>query len=186
MDLYLLFKFLHVVSAILWVGVGVGLCFLGIAAAARSDKNEFMRIIGNVGFLAPRLFMPASIAAFVFGFVAAWMGWGFSMLWVWIGIAGYAATFVTGNFFLRPRAERIGALIAKDGVSDDAFALGHELLQISKFDYVMLFVVVADMVFKPVAGDWVVLGVMAAAVIGAGVAFLGPVLVRRPRQAVRA
>jgi uncharacterized membrane protein len=184
MDIYLFLKFLHVSSAILWIGAGVGLCLLGIAAETRSDRDQFMRIIGNVGFLAPRLFMPASIAAFVFGFGAAWMGWGFSMLWVWIGIVGYAATFTTGNFFLKPRAERIGALIAKNGVTDEAFALGHELLQISKFDYVMLFVVVADMVFKPVAGDWLVLALMAASVIVAGVTFLGPFALRGPRHAM--
>jgi uncharacterized membrane protein len=176
MDLYLLLKFVHVIAAVLWVGAGVGLCILGIAAAATSDRDAFMRIIRNVGFLAPRLFMPASVAAFVFGFAAAWMNWGFSMLWIWIGIVGYAATFTTGNFLLRPRAERIGALIARDGVSDEAFALGHELLQISKFDYVMLFVVIADMVFKPTLADWPVLAAMAIALVAAAMAFLPPVL----------
>jgi uncharacterized membrane protein len=185
MDIYLLLKFLHVVSAILWVGVGVGLCFLGVVADARSDRPEFMRIIGNVTFLAPRIFVPASVAAFVFGFAAAWIGWGFTTLWVWIGIVGFAATFVTGNFFLKPRADRVAALVAREGVSDEALAVGRELLQISKFDYVMLFVVVADMVFKPVAGDWIVLALMVAAIVGAGVAFLGPVLVR-PRRAAAA
>jgi hypothetical protein len=184
MDAFLLLKFLHVVSAILWVGVGVGLCILGIAADARSDRPEFARIIQNVSYLAPRLFVPASIAAFVFGFAAAWMSWGFEVLWIWIGIVGFAATFCTGNFLLKPRADKIAAIIAKEGVSDNALAVGRELLQISKFDYVMLFVVVADMVFKPVLGDWLVLSLMAAAVIVAGVLFLAPFALRGPRYAV--
>ncbi|HVY20051.1 MAG TPA: DUF2269 family protein [Bauldia sp.] len=184
MDLYLLLKFAHVIAAVLWVGAGVGLCILGIAASAASDRDGFMRIIRNVGFLAPRLFMPASVAAFIFGFAAAWMGWGFSMLWVWLGIVGYAATFLTGNFLLRPRAERIGALIARDGVSDEAFALGNELLQISKFDYVMLFVVIADMVFKPTPTDWPVLAAMGLALAAAAIAFLPPVF--RAHRAVTA
>jgi uncharacterized membrane protein len=186
MDAFLLLKFLHVVSAILWVGVGVGLCILGIVADSRSDRMEFARVIQNVTFLAPRLFVPVSIAAFVFGFAAAWMSWGFQVLWIWIGIVGFAATFCTGNFLLKPRADRITAIIAKEGVSDDALAVGRELLQISKFDYVMLFVVVADMVFKPVAGDWIVLAAMATAIIVAGVAFLGPFAFRGPRYAMPA
>jgi uncharacterized membrane protein len=184
MDLYLTLKFLHVVSAILWVGVGFGLCILGMTADARSDKPEFARIIQNLTFLAPRLFVPASLAAFVFGFAAAWMSWGFQVLWIWIGIVGFAATFCTGNFLLKPRADRIAEIIASDGVSEHALQVGRELLRISKFDYVMLFVVVADMVFKPVAGDWLVLALMAASVIVAGVAFLGPFALRGPRHAM--
>jgi hypothetical protein len=68
-------------------------------------------------------------------------------------------------------------------VSDDAVAVGHELLQLSKFDYAMLFVVVADMVFKPVASDWPVLLLMALALAAAGVVFLAPVLRPRPAAA---
>jgi uncharacterized membrane protein len=184
MDLYLVLKFLHVVSAILWVGVGVGLCILGIAADARSDKTGSERIIQNITYLAPRLFVPASLAAFVFGFAAAWMSWGFQVLWIWIGIVGFAATFCTGNFLLKPRADRIAEIIAREGVSENALNVGRELLRISKFDYVMLFVVVADMVFKPVAGDWIVLSLMAAAIIVAGVGFLAPLALRGPRHAM--
>ena len=184
MDLYLVFKFLHVASAILWIGTGFGLVILGIAAEARADKPEFGRIIQNVVFMAPRVFVPASVAAFVFGFVAAWMNWGFGSLWIWIGIVGFAATFVTGNFVLKPRADRVSAIVAREGLSDDAITVGRELLQVAKFDYVMLFVVVADMVFKPYPGDWLVLALMALAVALAGVAFLVPVL--RQRLAVAA
>jgi hypothetical protein len=184
MDIYLVFKFLHVVSAIIWVGAGVSLVILGIAADARSDKPEFTRIIQSVVFMAPRVFVPSSIAAFVFGFIAAWLAWGFADLWIWIGIAGFAAGSITGNFFLKPRADRISAIVAKEGVSESALALGRELLRISKFDYTVLFVVVAAMVFKPGIGDWPILALMALAIAAAAAMFLVPVL--RQRQIVAA
>ncbi len=185
MDAYNLVKFLHILSAVVWVGAGVGLVILGIAADQRPDKQELVRIIRNVMFMAPRVFMPASLATLVLGLIAAWLGWGFTSLWVWIGLVGFAATFCTGNFVLKPRAEKVGVIIAREGISDEAVAVGRELLQVSKFDYVMLFVVIADMVFKPGLADWLVLAVMAVAIIAAAVGFLVPVL-RQPRVAVPA
>jgi uncharacterized membrane protein len=183
MDIYLLVKFLHIASAIVWIGAGVGMVVLGAAAYRQSDREEFVRVVRNVAFLAPRVFVPISLATLVFGLIAAFMQWGFTELWVWIGLFGFAATFVTGNFLLGPRAGRVKAIIAREGVSDDAVSVGHELLQLSKFDYAMLFVVVADMVFKPVASDWPVLLLMALALAAAGVVFLAPVLRPRPAAA---
>jgi len=183
MDLYSLFKFLHISSAVIWVGGGFVLVLLGMVADRRADKPEFAHVVQNVIFLSTRFFIPVSLAAFVFGLIAAWLGWGFSQLWVWIGIAGFAATFCTGLFVLKPRADKIGVIVAKEGVSESALAVGRELLQASKFDYVMLFVVIADMVFKPAPSDWLLLVIMALAILAGGVAFLVP-LARQARPAV--
>jgi uncharacterized membrane protein len=182
MDLYLLVKFLHVASAVIWIGTGLGLVILGIAAERKNDRDGFVRIVLNVAFMAPRVFVPASIAALVFGVIAAWMAWGFTPLWVVLGILGYAATFITGNFFLGPRAGRVAAIVASEGHSERAAAVGRELLTLAKFDYLMLFVVVADMVLKPTPADWPVLAAMAVVIAAGAVAFLMPVL-RAPRPA---
>ena len=183
MDFYLLFKFLHITSAIIWIGAGIGLVFLGIAADSRTDRAEFVRVIASISFIAPRVFVPTSLATLIFGLIVAFMDWGFADLWLWLGLAGFAATVLTGNLLLKPRADRVGEITAREGVSDSAVALGRELLRLCKFDYVVLLVVVADMVFKPTAGDWQVLLVMAIAIVAAGIAFLGPVLRPRPAMA---
>ncbi|HVZ13965.1 MAG TPA: DUF2269 family protein [Bauldia sp.] len=185
MDIYSLVKFLHIASAIVWIGAGVGLVILGVAADRKSDREGFVRILQNVGFLAPRVFVPASLATLVLGIIAAWMNWGFVQLWVILGLVGFAATFLTGNFLLGPRAAKTEKIVAAEGASDHAVALGRELLTIAKFDYVMLFMVVADMVFKPAPGDFGVLAVMAIIIAGAAIAFLIPVF-RAPRVAVAA
>lgn len=183
MDIYLLFKFLHVAAAIVWVGAGVGLVILGIAAERKKDEAEYGHIIQYLVFMSPRVFIPSSLAVLVFGVIAAWMSWSFNDLWIDIGLVGFAATFLTGNFLLRPRADKVGAIIAKGPMNAEAMATGHELVTIAKFDYVMLFVVVADMVFKPTLNDWVVLVLMAAAIIAAGIVFLAPVLMPRTATA---
>ncbi|HEY5080684.1 MAG TPA: DUF2269 family protein [Bauldia sp.] len=176
MDFYLILKFLHVASTVVWIGAGVGLVILGIAANSRKDNAGFVRIMQDVVFLAPRVFVPASLATLVFGVAAAWTSFGFEMLWIDLGIIGYAATFVTGNYFLRPRADRITKLVAEGGASDHAVAAGRELLGLAKFDYALLFIVVADMVFKPTLDQWGVLVVLAIVLAGAAVLFLVPVI----------
>jgi uncharacterized membrane protein len=177
--LFLVVKFLHIAAAIVWIGAGVGLMILGLAADRATDREAVLRIINSVMFLAPRVFVPASLATLVFGAAAAWMSWGFGTLWIVLGLIGWAATFVTGNFFLKPRADRVAAIMAKEGPSDSALALGREMLTLSKFDYVMLFVVVADMVFKPTLNDVPVLVAMAVVIVVSAIAFVVPVL-RRP------
>jgi uncharacterized membrane protein len=176
MGWYELCKFLHVAASIIWLGAGFGLVILGMRAERQKDNAEYGRIIESVVYLAPRVFVLASLAVLVLGIIMTLMVWGFAQLWIVIGLIGFAATFITGNFLLRPRAERIAALIAKEGYSDEVVRQGSDLLSISKFDYVMLFVVVADMVYRPTLADPVVLLVMAAALVAGGLYFLRPVL----------
>lgn len=187
MDWGSLFKFVHVSAAIVWIGAGVGLIVLGIAARRATDRDGYIRVIQQVIFLAPRLFVPSSIAAFVSGALTAYFnGWDLttpSNLWLWLGLIGFAATFVTGNFFIRPRAERVEKIIAAEGVgSDRGYAVSNEVLLIAQFDYLMLFLVVADMVMKPSAADWPLLLAFAIVLIGGVAYFLAPVL-RKPAVA---
>lgn len=181
MDFYSVVNFLHVVAAILWLGGGFSLVFLGIMAERTRDEAAMMTVIRQVASLSLTFFIPASLATVLFGLVAAFASWGFSFLWIWIGLAGFAATFVTGNFFLKPRAEQITKLEAT-GAHDKAVGLGREILSLAKFDYTMLFVVVADMVFRPQWSNWLLLLIMVAVLVGAGYLYLLPV-VRKPVSA---
>ena len=64
-----------------------------------------------------------------------------------------------------------------------AVAAGRRLMTISKFDYVVMLMVIVDMVMKPGVGDVVLLGGMAAAAIAGAVVFLGPIVARTPAAA---
>ncbi|MEJ0097320.1 MAG: DUF2269 family protein [Bauldia sp.] len=176
MDIFLILKFLHVAAAIVWIGGGFCLVLIAIAADRRQDREEFARVLHSLILLAGSVLTPAAVIALLSGLAATWLSWGFDNLWIILGLIGFAATFLTGNIFLTPRAKRMSEIVAREGVSDGAIAIGRELVSLAKFDYVMMFVVVADMVFKPEPGDWPILSLMAIAMIAGAVLFVAPVL----------
>lgn len=173
MDAYLVFKFLHVLAAMAWIGGGVTLAVMGIMADRRRDEAEVVRIINSVGLLGVRWFMPSALLTLVLGIVVTTLGGLWGELWVVLGLVGFAATFVTGHFVLRPQAEA-AARLAREGHVSEAAGAGRKLLRVSKFDYTMLILVVADMVLKPVWTDYATLAAMAVVLVAGALAFLGP------------
>lgn len=105
----------------------------------------------------------------------AWIAGLFGTLWVIIGLVGFIATFGIGIALVKPRSEKVAAVIAEDGATPAAVEQGREILRIAQFDLAMLFVVIADMVIKPAPENYVVLLVMVLAIVAAGVVFLRPV-----------
>jgi len=171
MDLYLVFKFLHVFAAVCWVGGGLCMTVLGALAASRQDDAEMLRVVQSVAYMANRWFMPASLLTLAFGVAAAIVGGLFTQFWVILGLVGAAAAFATGALVLGPTAEKIHQLEAA-GRPSDAYPLGRRLLEAAKFDYVVMFVVIADMVIKPTLADVATLAVLAAVVVAGALLFL--------------
>jgi uncharacterized membrane protein len=171
MDAYSIFKFLHIAAAMAWVGGGVTIFAMAIFAERAKDDAELMRILGSIGILANRWFVPSSLLTLVFGIVMAFLGGLWGELWVILGLAGFAATFVTGHFVARVKAMKAGQLMG-EGKLAEAAAVGRQLMQVAKFDYTMLFLVVADMVFKPHWTDYLTLGIFGAVLVVAAVIFL--------------
>lgn len=140
-------------------------------AGDRAAAAQAMRASGEYG--RPR--DDAGVDAHLgFGLVMCWFWVGFTDLWIVIGLAGYAATFLIGMLVFKPAGERMAAIVAKEGVTEAALAEGRRTLRFARLDYAVM-VVVADMVLKPGAGDVAILGAMAAvaAVGGAVAAFMG-------------
>jgi hypothetical protein len=92
-------------------------------------------------------------------------------------------TIGLGILVLTPRAKKVEAGYAAAGVTPAVVAISREILTIAKFDAVLLFTVVADMVLKPGAGDWIVLAVMAVAIVAAAALWLTPVFRKAPLPA---
>ena len=57
-------------------------------------------------------FIPSSMATLLFGLVTVFISGLWGEAWVILGLIGFAATFATGNFYLKPTAERIEKLEA--------------------------------------------------------------------------
>jgi uncharacterized membrane protein len=173
MDFYTIFKFLHVACAIAWIGGGVTLFAMAVFAATRKDDQELLSILKGFGYMANRWFVPSSLLTLLFGIVMAFLGNLWSDAWIVLGLLGFAATFGTGHFVMRVKAIEAGRLI-EEGKIAEAADVGRSVINVAKFDYVMLFSVVALMVLKPAWTDFVTLGVFAAVLAGAAALFLIP------------
>ena len=179
MDFYTIFKFLHVLCALAWVGGGLTLLAASIMAMQAKNDAGLFAGLDVMNRLGKTWFVPASLLTVVFGAITATFGGMWGQLWVILGLAGFASTFLTGILLLEPQGRKIGALI-EAGQMVDAVAAGKRLMNISKFDYSIMLAVIIDMVMKPGLTDIAVLAVMAAIVAGGAIVFLGPVLARTP------
>jgi uncharacterized membrane protein len=146
MTRYEILLFLHISAAIIWIGAGFLLNVQGARADLRGDQEGIRRALEDAGGLANVLFIPAAVAAFVTGLLLVFDGpWSFDQLWIVLGLAGFAATFATGLFMLKPRSEKLAAIIERDGgLSPEALVGARQLMILGRTDYVVLFLVVAD------------------------------------------
>ncbi len=172
MDLYTVFKFLHVLTALAWVGGGLAL-IAGQALAERAEgEAALFKILDLMNVLGKTWFVPTSFLTVIFGAIAATFGGMWGQFWVILGLAGFASTFFTGLLIIEPTGRKLGALVA-EGRTDEAIAQGRQLMRISRFDYTVMLVVIFDMVFKPGWTDFLAIAVMALVVAAGAVVFLG-------------
>jgi hypothetical protein len=174
MSVYPYVEFVHIAAVVLWLGGGSLSVFSAVKAERAHNAADFARVLSDTLFFSMRLFVPAGLVAFACGLAMAYLAELFSELWISIGIGGFAVTFLTGALVIRPRAEKLLPLIRSGAPAADVFGPGREIIAIAKFDYVMLFTIVSDMVLKPGPTDTAVLAAMAVVVVGAAVVFLWP------------
>jgi uncharacterized membrane protein len=148
---YALFRVVHVVVAVFWVGGGLLLTVLGLKAEMSDDPNEVVTLARWAAFVGEKLFAPAGGVVLLAG-IAMMINtdWGWGRFWVVVGLIGYAATMVTGMAFLSPQAKRIAELSeSKGSTAPETLAAIRKILLIARFDVAVLLLVVADMVTKP-------------------------------------
>jgi hypothetical protein len=171
MSRYELYLLVHALGAIVWVGANTSLHVLALRAERANDAHVLQRVLADSDTLT-RIIIPSSLLVVLAGLAMVLDGpWSFSMLWIDLGLAGFAVTFFTGLLKLKPAGERLSAVVEADGgFSAAAMAQAGRLLAIARADVLVLCLVVADMVAKP-TGDDVVLLAALAALLAAGVAY---------------
>jgi uncharacterized membrane protein len=150
---YSAFKTVHVLAAIIWLGGGSLLVILGLMAVRQNDPAEMVTVARQAALVGQKIFAPAGIVVVAMGIammVNGHLDWG--QFWVTAGLVGYAITFVTGTAVLAPLAKKIVATTSEKGAeAPETIALVKRILLIARFDVMMLFLVVVDMVVKPFA-----------------------------------
>jgi hypothetical protein len=174
MDWYFFLKFLHLAAAVIWIGGAFIMMVLGARADRAKDDAAIVGVVRQVAWSADHIYVPASVATLIFGLLLAWLGNLWSNLWIILGLVGVAATITLGVAVLTPLSKKVAAGYAAGGASPEVVATCREILTIAKFDCVLLFAVIADMVLKPAASEWIVLLVIAVAIVVAGVLWLPP------------
>jgi uncharacterized membrane protein len=150
-DWYALFKLIHIVGAVVWVGGGLTLTILAMRAERSSDPGEMATIARQAAFAGERVFAPVGLLVFLMGIAMVInLHWGWGTTWIVIGLVGYAVTFLTGLLVLGPQAKRIGQLIETKGAeAAETQAAIRRILLLARIDMGVLLLVVADMVLKP-------------------------------------
>ena len=177
MTSYELLLFLHLTAVIVWLGAVFANDLLWYRAERTRDPAEMAKQGELQEYLTPRVLIPASLATLVFGILLVLdSAWSFTDLWIAVGLLGFAGGFLTGLLYLKPQAAKMSEIVARHGPgSREAIRHGKKLLVVARVQLLLIFLVVADMVFKPTTDEpWTlaVLAAILAAAIVAGVAVM--------------
>ena len=184
MTRYELLTFLHLASVVIWLGAGFLIAVLVFGAERAGDRMREAGYHRDVGWLAPRLFIPASLSSLIFGVLLVIDGpWTFDYLWINIGLVGWLVSFLLGILYFKPEGERIGEIAEREGPASPEIARRlHRLNIVDRLQLLILFSVVADMAIKPTGDDTGVL-VAGVAILATAALFGLAMIGRRPSAA---
>jgi uncharacterized membrane protein len=150
-DSYNVYKALHVVSVVVWVGGDVTLTTLGIVFERRRD-GETMAALGKMGaWIGVKVYTPTLFVLLIFGIATVQkgqLGWG--TFWIDFGLVGWAIAAVVGVVYVGPELGRIDRAAQQFGPeSAEVGQRVKRLFTIFRFDTALLVLIVLDMAAKP-------------------------------------
>jgi uncharacterized membrane protein len=148
---YDVFKSIHVLAAITWLGGGAMITILAWRAQRAKDNAQLLQIAKQAEWLGTRVFVPMSLVVLAMGFVLMHKGsWGYGNFWVLFALCAWGVSFLVGAAFLGPEAGRLARLIELKGPEDPAVvARVNRIIAVARTDVVLIALVAADMVAKP-------------------------------------
>jgi uncharacterized membrane protein len=166
-----LLLFLHVAAAVIWVGGGLMMQFFGIRASMSGDPRRLGEVGEDIEWIANRVFIPASLGAFLTGILLVVESdfYRFRDDWIVMGLALYATTFLAGVLFLGPEAGRIHQLMEQR--SPEVGTRMQRLIMLARLDLVLLFAIVFVMTVKPEIDDSAFVEGLLAAALAAGLIY---------------
>lgn len=151
--MYDLFKFLHIVGAIVWIGAGFTFQVLNARLAKADDQAGIAALSSQGEWFGKAVFSSAAGVTLVAGIItvlASNGAWGFGDVWVTWGFVGIALSIVFGAVLSQRLATELQDAVATEGVTSPRVAeLQRRLGLYGAIDLVILVSVVAAMVWKP-------------------------------------
>ena len=148
---YFVFKSIHVLAAIIWLGGGAMITVLAWRAQRARDTAQLLQIGRQAEWLSTRIFVPASLVVVAMGVILMSKGdWGYDRFWTLFGVIGWAVSFVVGAAFLGPQTGKLAKLMETRGPEDPAVAARLDvIINVARADVVLVLLIAADMVAKP-------------------------------------
>jgi uncharacterized membrane protein len=148
---YLLFKALHVLSAVAWVGGGLTFTLLVLRLQRSNDTNRLLDLGEHADWIGTRLYAPASLLVLVTGVAMTINGdldWG--DFWIIFGLVAWAISTAIGVGYLTPRVKRLMPIMTERGPSDpEAASLLRNITLAGRIDVALTLLIVVDMTVKP-------------------------------------
>jgi uncharacterized membrane protein len=148
--MYELLVYVHILSAIVWVGGAIYAQILAVRVSRASDPAELPMLARHTAWLGLRVFLPASLLIIVSGVAMTIQAWAFEQAWIAIAIVLWIVSAALGAIYIGPRVAKVSALFDAEGpTSTSARTLLDRLFLVSRLELLSFFVIVALMVFKP-------------------------------------
>jgi uncharacterized membrane protein len=149
---YGVFKAIHVLAAIIWLGGGAAIAVLAWQAQRTKDNAQLLQIGKQAEWLSMRLFVPSALVVVAMGVVLMHKGdWGYGHFWTLFGLIAWGVSFVVGAAFLGPEAGRLSKLIETKGPEDpEVLARLNRIISVARTDVVLIILNAIDMVAKPI------------------------------------
>ena len=148
---YDVYKALHVIAIVIWVGGDVTLTTLGLVFERRRD-GEALAQLGKLGaWIGVHVYTPALFAVLGFGIALMEKGdWPWDVFWVDFALVGWAIAAIVGVAFVGPELGRIDRAAREHGPDSEAVRRRvKRLFAVFRFDTALLILIVLDMTAKP-------------------------------------
>ena len=148
MTLYLVLKFIHILSAI--VAVGANITYGVWNARISSEPNHAAFTLKGIRFIDNRIANPAYGVLLLTGLVMVFMDWKITDLWVIVSLVGFIAIAVLGVAGFTPLLRnQIKLAEGGDTSSSEYVRLANRSRALGPLLGILVVVILVTMVFKP-------------------------------------
>ncbi len=149
--MYNLFKFLHIVAAMFWIGGVLSLVVINARLARSQNRAATETFAQQAEYYGRFVLGPAAGTTLLAGIITAILGHiRFDNLWILWGLAGIAASMILGAVFINRTTVELNQRVASAGSEQTGWvALQRRLANLNLINLLLLLSVVLAMVFKP-------------------------------------
>lgn len=147
-----LFVFVHVLSAIVWIGGSIAVKALSGRIAQTNDRALIIAFGNETEFVGTRVFAPASGLLFLSGVATVFAESPalFKQTWVALGVVGWILVAGIGGGILGPQSQRLKRVVADSGPDHpDVRRISRRIDRLTRVELTLFVLLIADMVFKP-------------------------------------